>query len=91
MKIESKIYGFFHQKTGSQKIFKKLALEASRDSFWRGLGTSWAPGGRSWAPLVRFLGAFWTLLGVLLGLLGASWALKARFGSIFGWSGKVLG
>ena len=43
IKMELKIHGFCHQKTGSQKIFKKLALDASRASFWRGLGTSWAP------------------------------------------------
>ena len=91
IKIEPKIHAVFHQKTGSLKIFKKLALEASRASFWRALGTSWAPWGRSWAPLGRFLGAFWMLLGVLLGVLGASWALKARFGSILEGSWGGLG
>ena len=91
IKIEPKIHAVFHQKTGCLKIFKKLALEASRASFWRALGTSWAPWGRSWAPVGRFLGAFWTLLGVLLGVLGASWALKARFGSILEGSWGGLG
>ena len=47
IKFKPKIHRFFHQKKGSQKVLKKLALEGSRASFWRGLGASWAPLGRS--------------------------------------------
>ena len=91
MKFEQKNYRFFHQNQCSQKVLKKLAVESSRASFWRGLGGTGAPLGRSWAHLGRFLGASWTLLGVSWASLGALGCILGSQNSIWGQFGRGLG
>ena len=91
IKFEPQIYRFFHQKKSSQKILKKIVLEGSRPSFWRGLGGSWAPLGCSWAPFGRLFAPPCTLLGIAVTSLGPLGCILGPPGSILGSIWRGLG
>ena len=91
IKFEPKNHHFFHRKNSSQKVLKKIILEGSRLSFWRGLGGSWAPLGCSWAPFGRLFAPPWTLLGIAVTSLGPLGCILGPPGSIWGSFGGVWG